>query len=91
MNNVYICVDAGGTTSKAAIFDELGNVLSRGKSLSGSPAVSFDKWYIHIDEAIEDALNNLKTKNNILKVVMGVSGLSAKKSTLIEKNYFEKN
>lgn len=90
MNNVYICVDAGGTTSKAAIFDELGNVLSRGKSLSGSPAVSFDKWYIHIDEAIEDALNNLKTKNNILKVVMGVSGLSAKKSTLIEKNYFEK-
>ena len=22
MNNVYVCVDAGGTTSKAAIFDE---------------------------------------------------------------------
>ena len=89
MNNVYICVDAGGTTSKAAIFDECGNVISRGKSLSGSPAVSFDKWYIHIDEAIQDALNNLKINCNILKIVMGVSGLSAKKSTLFEKNYFE--
>jgi N-acetylglucosamine kinase-like BadF-type ATPase len=89
MNSVYVCVDAGGTTSKAAIFDEFGNILSRGKSLSGSPAVSIDKWYIHIDEAIEDALNNFKSSNNILKIVMGVSGLSAKKSTLFEKKYFE--
>lgn len=89
MNNVYICVDAGGTTSKAAIFDESGKILSRGKSLSGSPAVSFDKWYLHIDEAVSDSLNNLSTEVNILKIVMGVSGLSAKKNTNFEKNYFE--
>lgn len=88
MNNVYICVDAGGTTSKAAIFDELGNIISRGKSLSGSPAVSFDKWYLHIDEAVEDALKNLSTEVNVLKIVMGVSGLSAKKETIFEKKYF---
>ena len=89
MNNVYICVDAGGTTSKAAIFDELGNIVSRGNSLSGSPAVSFDKWYLHIDEAIEEALKNICDKVNIIKIVMGVSGLSAKKDIIFEKNYFE--
>lgn len=85
----YICIDAGGTTSKAAIFDDNGNILSRGKSLSGSPAVSFDKWYIHIDEAIENALNNLECKIEIVNIVMGVSGLSAKESTSTEKEYFE--
>lgn len=89
MNNVYVCIDAGGTTSKAAIFDEKGNILSRGKSLSGSPAVSFDKWYLHIDEAISEAINNLKEEIKIKKIVMGVSGLSAKLDTLFEKEYFE--
>ena len=90
MINVYVCIDAGGTSSKAAIFDINGNILSRGKSSTGSPAVSFDRWYIHIDEAIGDALNNINEEIKIIKIVMGVSGLSAKVDTIFEKNYFEK-
>ncbi len=88
MKKVYVCVDAGGTSSKAAIFDTNGNILSRGKSLSGSPAVS-NEWYLHIDTSIEEALSNLDKDYELISVTMGVSGLSAKTDTLFEKEYFE--
>lgn len=46
---VYICVDAGGTTSKAAIFSKNGTILARGFAESGSPAVTYDRWYVNIE------------------------------------------
>lgn len=90
MKKVYICVDAGGTTSKAAIFDEKGNILSRGYSSSGSPAVSFDKWYFHIDEAIDDCINNYNQNIDIISITLGVSGISALSNVENETKYFEK-
>ena len=54
---VYICVDAGGTTSKAAIFSKDGIILARGFSESGSPAVNYDRWYLNIEKSIIDAIN----------------------------------
>lgn len=88
MKKVYICVDAGGTSSKAAIFDEEGNILSRGYSSSGSPAVSFDKWYFHIDEAIEDSISNCSEDIEIISITLGVSGISALSSVNDETKYF---
>lgn len=49
---VYICVDAGGTTSKAAIFSKDGTILARGFAESGSPAVTYDRWYVNIEKSM---------------------------------------
>lgn len=89
MKNVYICVDAGGTTSKAAIFDSEANILARGYGGSGSPAVSSDRWYLNIEDAIVDALAKTKENLNIVNITMGVSGLSAKLNSYTEQKYFE--
>lgn len=51
---VYICVDAGGTTSKAAIFSKDGTILARGFAESGSPAVTYDRWYVNIEKSVYD-------------------------------------
>lgn len=88
MKKIYVCIDAGGTSCKAGIFDEEGNILSRGTSKSGSPAVS-DNWYLHIDDAIKDSLDKLDFSYQIINITMGVSGLSAKEDTIFEKSYFE--
>lgn len=92
--DLYICVDAGGTSSKAAIFNNNGEILVRGVGGSGSPAVYFNDWYLHIDDAIVDALNNFKQKYEMSnycfkKIALGVSGISALSSVTSEIKYFE--
>lgn len=91
---IYICVDAGGTTSKAAIFSKDGKILARGIGKTGSPAVSFNDWYLHIDDAIVESLRNLNENNQIdkyeiEKIALGVSGISALSSTIKEQEYFQ--
>ena len=67
---VYICVDAGGTTSKAAIFSKDGIILARGFSESGSPAVNYDRWYLNIEKSIIDAINHYPNPIKIIKMVL---------------------
>ena len=86
---VYICVDAGGTTSKAAIFSKDGTILARGFVESGSPAVTYDRWYVNIEKSMIDAINHYQTPMKIIKMVFGVSGISALSSITDVKNYFE--
>ena len=86
---VYICVDAGGTTSKAAIFSKDGIILARGFSESGSPAVNYDRWYLNIEKSIIDAINHYPNPIKIIKMVFGVSGISALPSIEDVKHYFE--
>ena len=86
---VYICVDAGGTTSKAAIFSKDGTILARGFAESGSPAVTYDRWYVNIEKSMIDAINHYQTPMKIIKMVFGVSGISALSSITDVKNYFE--
>ena len=91
---IYICVDAGGTSSKAAIFSEEGQILERGFGKSGSPAVSFNEWYLHIDDAIVQVINNFSEKNDfnnfiIEKIALGVSGISALSSIKEQIEYFQ--
>lgn len=86
---VYICVDAGGTTSKAAIFSKDGTMLARGFAESGSPAVTYDRWYVNIEKSMIDAINHYQTPMKIIKMVFGVSGISALSSITDVKNYFE--
>ncbi len=86
---VYICVDAGGTTSKAAIFSKDGKIFKRGYSESGSPAVNHETWYFNIDQAIEDALSNHQNDYTIQKIAIGVSGISALNDSNFVKRYFE--
>mgnify|MGYP000844507833 CR=1 FL=1 len=86
---VYICVDAGGTTSKAAIFSKDGIILARGFSESGSPAVNYDRWYLNIEKSIIDAINHYPNPIKIIKMVFGVSGISALSSIEDVKHYFE--
>ena len=62
---VYICVDAGGTTSKAAIFSKDGTILARGFAESGSPAVTYDRWYVNIEKSMIDAINHYQTPMKI--------------------------
>lgn len=86
---VYICVDAGGTTSNAAIFSKDGTILARGFAESGSPAVTYDRWYVNIEKSMIDAINHYQTPMKIIKMVFGVSGISALSSITDVKNYFE--
>ena len=86
---VYICVDAGGTTSKAAIFSKDGTILARGFAESGSPAVTYDRWYVNIEKSMIDAINHYQTPMKIIKMVFGVYGISALSSITDVKNYFE--
>lgn len=87
---IYICVDAGGTTSKAGIFLD-DKLIFRGIGGPGSPAVSMDKWYLHIDEAIENSLSKLDNSDlyHIKKIAIGLSGKSALTSLEKEIKYFE--
>lgn len=72
-----ICVDAGGTSCKAAIFQKNGQILAKGFGKSGSPAVSTN-WYIHIDDAISNALSKINRNNfEIAFIQIGASGISA--------------
>lgn len=93
-NEIYICIDAGGTSCKAAIFSNKGEILARGYGKSGSPAISINDWYLHIDQSIIEALNNFKNDNSlndfqIKKISLGVSGISALSNTNMEQKYFE--
>lgn len=75
---VCICVDAGGSTTKVAIFDQKGRLLTKGVGQSGSPAVDVHQWYKHIDDTIELTLSKLSTEQiEIEYIEMGVSGISA--------------
>lgn len=91
---IYICVDAGGTSCKAAIFSDEGEILERGFGKSGSPAVSFAEWYLHIDDAITQAIDNFSKSYElkdfvIEKISLGVSGFSALSSTNEQIEYFQ--
>lgn len=85
---IIVCVDAGGTSSKAAIFKTDGEIIARGYGKSGSPAVS-DNWYLHIDEAIDNALLKINLENyQIFHIQIGVSGISALNSYNSFEQYF---
>lgn len=74
---IIIGVDAGGTTSKVALFELDGTILAKSFGKSGSPAVT-KEWYLHIDDAIDDTLNKInKEENKIVFIQLGVSGISA--------------
>lgn len=90
MEKVIIGVDAGGTSCKAGIFQCNGEILTKGFGKSGSPAVTKD-WYLHIDDAIEDALRKIeKTKYQIACIQLGISGISALSSYEEVRLYLEK-
>lgn len=77
LEEIIICVDAGGTSCKAAIFQKDEKMIASGVGKSGSPAVSAD-WYLHIDDAMKDALSKIdQTKYLIRLIQIGVSGISA--------------
>jgi Predicted N-acetylglucosamine kinase len=85
---IIICVDAGGTSCKVAIYSLEGVVLSKGIGKSGSPAVTKD-WYLHINRAIQDALSKItEIEYQILGIQIGVSGISALHSYDDVREYF---
>ncbi len=89
MEKRIICVDAGGTSSKAALFDLENHILVKGYGKSGSPAVSSD-WYLHIDDAISNVLLLVDTSNiEITFIQIGVSGISALSSFQFAIDYFQ--
>lgn len=88
---VYICVDAGGTSTKVAIFHCNGEMLATGVGKSGSPAVDIRNWYQHIDDTIQLALSKLAIEEvEIAYIEMGVSGISALSSHQEIDDFFEK-
>ena len=88
---VRICVDAGGTSTKVAIFDSKGNILIDGVGKPGSPAVDMQHWYQHIDDAIQRTLFELSLeKVEIEYMEMGISGISALSSHREIDDFFEK-
>lgn len=88
---IYICVDAGGTSTKVTIFHCNGKILATGIGKSGSPAVDIQHWYQHIDEAIQLTLSQLSLeKVEIEYIEIGVSGISALSSHQEINDFFEK-
>lgn len=88
---VCICVDAGGTSTKVAIFDCKGKILTTGIGKPGSPAVDIQHWYQHIDDTIQLALSKLSAEEiEIEYIEMGVSGISALSSHREMDDFFEK-
>lgn len=90
LEEIMICVDAGGTSCKAAIFQKDGQIIAKGFGKSGSPAVSTN-WYLHIDDAMIDALSKIDRKNfKIVFIQIGASGISALNSHEEIEQYFVK-
>ncbi|MCM1260882.1 MAG: hypothetical protein NC182_07130 [Prevotella sp.] len=88
---VCICVDAGGTSTKVAIFDCKGEVLTTGVGKLGSPAVDIQHWYQHIDDAIQLTLSKLSIEQlEVEYIEIGVSGISALSSHKKVDDFFEK-
>lgn len=86
---VYLCVDAGGTKSLVGAFTVDGRLLAKTTGKSGSPAVTYEKWYQNIDEALNEIIQKNKDKWNLLAVGMGISGLSVINDIKEFEKYFE--
>ena len=75
---IIVCVDAGGTSVKVAGIDFSKKIIYRATSKTGSPAVDFNNWYLNIDQGVSDLLEQIDyEKYEVVKIQMGVSGISA--------------
>ena len=72
---VFICIDAGGTTSKINIYDLDGNVLQKSLVGVGSPAITKDLEFKTLDVEIERLINKYQDTYSVQNITMGISGL----------------
>jgi N-acetylglucosamine kinase-like BadF-type ATPase len=79
-NSLYICVDAGGTKSKAALFDDFGAMLKSSVTGPGSPAAVQDAAWKNIEEAIWSLFPEHEIPTNVKAIQMGVSGAGVVKN-----------
>lgn len=77
MNKIpaFICIDAGGTTSKINIYDLDGNILEKSVVGVGSPAITKDLEFKTLDVEIERLINKNQHIYEIKNITMGISGL----------------
>lgn len=77
MNKIstFICIDAGGTTSKVNIYDLDGNILHKSIVGVGSPAITKDLEFKTLDVEIEKIINKYQDIYDIKNITMGISGL----------------
>jgi N-acetylglucosamine kinase-like BadF-type ATPase len=77
MNKIstFICIDAGGTTSKVNIYDVDGNILHKSIVGVGSPAITKDLEFKTLDVEIEKIINKYQDIYDIKNITMGISGL----------------
>ena len=71
----FICIDAGGTTSKINIYDLEGNVLEKSIVGVGSPAITKDLEFKTLDVEVERLIDKTNDKYEIQNITMGISGL----------------
>lgn len=71
-----IGIDSGGTSTKAAAFDQDGNILIETKSGFGNLLMGVDEGLTHIRQAIEEIFSVLSEKGCQL-IVLGVAGVEA--------------
>ena len=77
MNKIstFICIDAGGTTSKVNIYDLEGNILHKSIVGVGSPAITKDLEFKTLDVEIEKLINKYQDIYDVKNITMGISGL----------------
>jgi N-acetylglucosamine kinase-like BadF-type ATPase len=77
MNKIstFICIDAGGTTSKVNIYDLDGNILHKSIVGVGSPAITKDLEFKTLDVEIEKIINKYQDIYDVKNITMGISGL----------------
>ncbi len=77
MNKIstFICIDAGGTTSKVNIYDLEGNILHKSIVGVGSPAITKDLEFKTLDVEIEKLIQKYQDIYDVKNITMGISGL----------------
>lgn len=77
MNKIkaFICIDAGGTTSKINIYDLEGRILEKSIVGVGSPAITKDLEFKTLDVEIERLIKKTSNIYEIKNITMGISGL----------------
>ncbi len=73
--STFICIDAGGTTSKVNIYDLEGNVLHKSIVGVGSPAITKDLEFKTLDVEIEKLIKKYQDIYDFKNITMGISGL----------------
>ncbi len=91
MDVYFICVDAGGTSTKITCYRPNGEKIYQKRFGIGSPAVVKDLAFSTIEEALDEVIQETKKFGKLAVIQMGVSGLSvAPNVDLLEKRFSEK-